>query len=66
MPVEIRELVTRVDVVDPESMLSPAVLEQIVTAVLDRLQAREQAGRARASGFVIESVVQEQRAKGGA
>jgi len=66
MPVEIKELVTRVDVVDPESMLSPEVLERIVSAVLARLQTRDQAGRARASELKVESVVQHQRARGGA
>lgn len=66
MPVEIKELVTRVDVVDPGSMLSPEVLERIVAAVLARLQARDQAGGARASELRVESVVQQQRAKGGA
>lgn len=65
MPVEIRELVTTVDVVDPEAMLSPAVLDRIVQAVLARLQARQGAEQARASELRVESVVQQQRAKGG-
>lgn len=66
MPVEIKELVTTVDVVDPDSMLSPAVLERIVEAVLARLQARQGAAQARASELRVESVVQQQRARGGA
>jgi hypothetical protein len=65
MPVEIKELVTRVDVVDPEAMLSPEVLERIVAAVLARLASCERAERARASELRVESVVQQQRAKGG-
>jgi hypothetical protein len=65
MRVEIRELQTRVDVVDPEAMLSPQVLESIVAAVLARIAIRERAARARQSELKVESVVGQQRARGG-
>ena len=65
MPVQINEIVTTVDVVEPQSVLDPAVLEQVVQAVIAELDRRQQAGRARRPELDLRSVVQQQRDTGG-
>lgn len=65
MSVHIDEIETTVQVVDPQALLTPAVLEQIVAAVLARLVARERADEARATELDLRSVVEQQRAAAG-
>lgn len=64
MPVHIDEVTTNVRVVDPDALLSPAVLERIVAAVLKQLQAEEAQRRHRESERDLSSVVERQRARG--
>ena len=66
MPIEIQELHTSVEVAAPESVLTPAVLAQVVKAVLAELDARERPAQARASELDLRPVIQQQRSKGGA
>lgn len=66
MPIRIEEIHTSVQVVDPQTLLSPAVLAQIVEAVLRQLDLRTQQSRARATELDLRSVVEQQRtARGG-
>ena len=65
MPIEIQELHTSVEVAVPESLLSPQVLAQVVTAVLAALEARERPAQVRASELDLRPVIQQQRSKGG-
>lgn len=66
MPVRIEELVTSVHVVDPQALLTPEVLEQIVAEVLRRLDARERDESALGTELDLRSVVEQQRtARGG-
>lgn len=66
MAVRIEEIHTSVQVVDPQTLLSPAVLAQIVEAVLRQLDLRTQQSRARATELDLRSVVEQQRtARGG-
>lgn len=64
MPVEIRELVTQVEVTDPQSVLSPAVLAKVVEAVITELDKRGQAKDARRSELDLRPIVEQQRAHG--
>jgi len=67
MDVHIDEMSTTVRVVDSQSVLSPAVLAQIVKAVIAAIDAREGTERIRHSETRIRSVVeqQEERRSGG-
>jgi hypothetical protein len=65
MPVRIEEMHTSVQVVDSQALLSPAVMAQIVEAVLRQLDARESESRARATELDLRSVVEQQRAARG-
>jgi hypothetical protein len=66
MPVRIEEVNTSVQVVDPQALLSPAVLAQIVEAVLRQLDARDRESQARGTELDLRSVVEQQRtARGG-
>lgn len=65
MSVHIDEIQTSVQVVDPQALLTPAVLEQIVAAVLERLDARDRDEHARATELDLRSVVEQQRTERG-
>lgn len=65
MPVHINELDISVDVVDASALLTPAVLEHIVAAVLARQAEQQRAEAERAGERRLESVVQRQRARSG-
>lgn len=65
MAVHIDEVHTSVQVVDPQALLTPAVLEQIVAAVLERLSARDRDSQARGTELDRRSVVEQQRATRG-
>lgn len=65
MPVEIGEVVTQVEVTDPQSVLTPAVLAQVVEAVLAELARRQASGRARSTELDLRAVVEQQRHPGG-
>jgi hypothetical protein len=67
MDVHIDEISTQVRVLDGEALLTPQVLEQIVRAVLQRLETRQRTDRIRQSETRIRSVVeqQEERRSGG-
>jgi hypothetical protein len=63
-PVEIHELVTRVEVTDSQSVLSPEVLARIVEAVLEKLRRDQQAQRARRTEHDLRPIVEQQRDAG--
>jgi hypothetical protein len=67
MDVHIDEISTQVRVLDGEALLTPQVLDQIVRAVLQRLETRQRTDRIRQSETRIRSVVeqQEERRSGG-
>jgi len=65
MAVHIEELHASVRVVDPQAMLTPAVLDRIVEAVIERMAARAQQSRVRADEQDVRSVVARQRGRGG-
>jgi hypothetical protein len=65
MAVHIDEVHANVSMVDPGSLLSAAVLDQIVEAVVARLDARCRDRQARASELDLRSVVEQQRAARG-
>jgi hypothetical protein len=61
MDVRIEQMTTTVDSVDPSSLLTPAVLAQIVDAVILRLETAGRAARSRATELDTRSVVDQQR-----
>jgi hypothetical protein len=61
MDVRIEQMTTTVDSVDPSSLLTPAVLAQIVDAVILRLETAGRAARRRATELDTRSVVDQQR-----
>jgi hypothetical protein len=65
MHVEIQELHTEVEVTDSQSVLAPAVLAQVVAAVIAELDKRDRAGQERGSELDLRSVVEQQRDTGG-
>lgn len=66
MEIDIQELHTEIEVTDPGSVLTPAVLAQVTEAVLAELKRRDQAARARATELDLRPVVEQQRrARGG-
>lgn len=65
MSVHIDEVQTSVQVVDQQALLTPAVLEQVVAAVLARLDSRARDEHARGTERDLRSVVEQQRAVGG-
>ncbi|MCW2714563.1 MAG: hypothetical protein JWN88_1610 [Frankiales bacterium] len=62
MDVRIEELTTAVHAVDPEALLTPAVLGRVVEAVLARLAANERDEQSRGRELDLRSVVEQQRA----
>jgi hypothetical protein len=65
MPVRIEEVHTSVQVVDPQTLLTPAVLAQVVEAVIRQLDARDRAEQSRGTELDLRSVVEQQRAARG-
>lgn len=65
MSVHIDEVETSVQVVSPQELLTPAVLDQVVATVLARLDARARDEQARGTERDLRSVVEQQRAAGG-
>lgn len=61
MDVRIEQMTTTVDSVDPSSLLTPAVLAEIVDAVILRLETTRRAARSRATEVDTRSVVDQQR-----
>ncbi|GAF48250.1 hypothetical protein [Rhodococcus wratislaviensis] len=64
MDVHIEEMHTAVRAVDAQALLTPAVLSQIVQAVLQELEHRAKGDQTRKSELDLRSVVERQRAKG--
>ena len=64
MDVRIEELTTTVHAVDPEALLTPAVLARVVDAVLATLAARNRDEQTRDSELDLRSIVEQQRAVG--
>lgn len=62
---EIQELHTSVDIVDSAALLTPEVLNRIVEAVLQRIDARDRDNSSRGTERDLRSVVQQQRAPRG-
>jgi len=62
--VHIDELTTSVHSVDPEALLTPAVLSRVVDAVLAQLAAKGRDEQTRGSELDLRSVVEQQRAGG--
>lgn len=64
MDVRIEELTTAVHAVDPEALLTPAVLARVVDAVLAQLAARGGHQQTRDSELDLRSIVEQQRSGG--
>lgn len=64
MPVHIEELTVETTVVEPEGLLTPELLQQIVAAVVHEIEARARAEKSRATERDLRSTVERQRAKG--
>jgi hypothetical protein len=62
MDVEINEVHSSVETVDPETLLSPAVLRRIVAAVVDTMAAQHARHGDRAEDVDVRSIVEQQRA----
>jgi hypothetical protein len=65
MPVHIEELSMQVDVVDPTALLSPAVMERLVAAVVASIEAQQRQAESRKAEQRVRSVVEQQRARWG-
>lgn len=65
MAVRIEEMHTSIQVVDPQTLLTPSVLAQVVDAVLAQLEARGRESHARSTELDLRSVVQQQRTRAG-
>jgi hypothetical protein len=61
MDVRIEQMTTTVDSVDPSALLTPAMLAEIVDAVIVRLEKTRRAERSRATEVDTRSVVDQQR-----